>query len=179
MTLKTISLSGWLRSALGWNKKSEIVERRLEVVRQRLTDHICSVDMRYTAGGNIPAEVRTTWVPICEGVSQVSCQLPTRHSTILNVVFDPLAAIPSHHHPEHQETIFVVEGHVLDADTGERIGEGQTYIIPPMQVHTITAGSKGALLNVIFRPRLTPLEIESACHKADPGPPLPVAVISP
>jgi len=161
---KRTSPSAWIRSVLGYTNRPDLTEQ-LNEAHRALADHVSGVPMRYTDAPSAMARVWVGWEQVCEGVHQTLCQLPTTRCTILNVRFEPGAFIPRHDHPEHDEEVVVVEGDILDEDTGVRTDEGGIYIIPKEQPHTIKAGPGGALVNVVFRPQLSPIEIETACHK--------------
>jgi quercetin dioxygenase-like cupin family protein len=96
------------------------------------------------------------WVDLCDGVRQAECRLPVKSCTLLNVEMQPGATIPRHNHPDQVEGIFVVEGSVHDLETGAHTTAHNIYQIPVAQFHTIQAGDHGALLNVLFIPKILP-----------------------
>jgi quercetin dioxygenase-like cupin family protein len=130
----------------------ERIEKRLQEAHRDLRQYVASIDMCYEEGGVQHLPISTDWTQFCTGVRQVECQLPTRNSTLLNVVFELGSTIPRHRHAEQREEIFVVEGAIEDFDTGIVTESGGVYVIQAGAYHTIHA-RKGALLNVLFRPK--------------------------
>lgn len=151
--------NAWKRSAdKGTRKRTSHegeVQKRLSQVRQEIADHVAKVDMRYTCEGDTFADIRPFWVPVCDGVKQVECQLPTSDCTLLNVIFQPGAMLRRHYHLAHRETIFVVEGDIEDIEAHVKVGANGVYVIPAGRPHAIYS-ARGALLNVLFHPKYLP-----------------------
>jgi mannose-6-phosphate isomerase-like protein (cupin superfamily) len=104
--------------------------------------------------------VGPSWQPIAPGVRVVKCQLPTVDSTILNVVFDPRSKLPTHRHEDREESIYVVEGEIIDEERNVRFFSNELYVIPAGVNHSIYSPN-GARLNVIFRPKYPDDKVEA------------------
>jgi quercetin dioxygenase-like cupin family protein len=136
-------------------RKIEQTEKALNAAHRRLAAHIACIDMRYSKDSVDFLPIESSWTPACNGVNQVECQLPTKECTLMNVVFDAGATLPVHYHLAQTETIFVIEGEIVDMLTGENIGKNGVYVIQPGVPHEIHS-PRGALLNVVFRPKFLP-----------------------
>ena len=134
-----------------YKKTYDEVEEQLCCAHKRIANFAARVDMLYPERKD-EIQVGATWEAISAGVRAVKCQLPTIDSTILNVVFDPRSGIPTHHHADREETIYVVEGEIVDESSSVRVTTNQTYVIPAGREHTIYSAG-GAKMNVVFRPK--------------------------
>ena len=147
-----MSFADILRSVLPrYKKTSDEVEEKLSCAHKRIANFAARVDMLYPERNDY-LSVGAAWEAISAGVRADKCQLPTIDSTILNVVFDPRSVLPTHHHKDREESIYVVEGEIVDESRDVRIGTNQVYVIPTGVDHTIYS-ERGAKLNVVFRPK--------------------------
>jgi quercetin dioxygenase-like cupin family protein len=95
------------------------------------------------------------WIELCPGVLQVECShLRSSNCTVLEVQMADGASIPRHNHPTNKETIFVIEGQIIDKETNTTTNPNGAYVIPAGIYHEIHAVGH-TLLNVIFHPKLT------------------------
>ena len=132
--------------------KSHELKDRLAEVHKNLLEFSTRIDMNFAGAGRkyIPVD---GWTDIGHRVRFAENPLPAQASTILDVVFEPGGYIDRHNHPHHEETVFVIEGSIGDADTGVIVKEGGLYIFPAGQFHTISS-ENGARIVVIFRPKM-------------------------
>ena len=135
------------------DKTFNTIERKLYHVHDKIQSFAAAVDMNY-ADHLEQIAFGDTWqsIPGADGVCQIECALPTKVTTLLNVVFKANSGIPTHFHEKQEETIFVVEGSIIDRENGTHVKAGQVYTIPIKQPHTIYSYT-GALLNVLFKPK--------------------------
>jgi len=140
---------------LGKFLPSSETDQQIATAHEAIAQHVAKIDMRWSKCDISHVEIGPHWAEICPGVRQVECQLPTTACTLLNVVLDPGAAIPRHNHESARETIFVVEGEILDGETGIITGTNGVYVIPVGRHHTIST-TRGALVNVLFHPKIVP-----------------------
>jgi len=132
--------------------KSKELENRLAEVHKNLLEFSTQIDINFEKTGQEFIRI-DGWTPIGHRVKIVEYQLPTQHSTVMNVVFEPGGYIDRHNHINHEETIFVIEGSVGDADTGAIIKENGVYVIKAGDFHTISS-EIGARTVEIFRPKM-------------------------
>jgi quercetin dioxygenase-like cupin family protein len=118
-------------------------------------NYAAQIQMQYSDIATEYVTVDSHWINTCDGVKHVECQLPTNDCTLLNVVFEPNTKIERHKHDNSKETIFVVEGEIIDLETNTIIGTNAVYIIPAGRYHTLYS-KQGALLNILFHPKLQP-----------------------
>jgi quercetin dioxygenase-like cupin family protein len=156
----TSCVGTFLRGLTSFGKPYEETERKLKAAHEDVRDFVARVEMRY-AGKTEHIPVAANWTPVCGGVRQVECYLPVSECTLLNVVFEPGAVIERHSHADHRETIFVVEGEIIDVENGVVTGTNGVYVIPPGRYHIIKS-ERGALLNVLFHPKIRPTHIDSS-----------------
>ena len=141
------------RGSTSSEKTFDRTEKKLWSAHNKIKAFAAAVDMNYLDYRD-NALFNNQWQGVvgAKGVRQIECALPTKLTTLLNVVFQPDSEIPPHFHEQQEETIFVVEGSIIDKETNTKISQGQTYVIPAKQVHHMYS-LNGALLNVLFRPK--------------------------
>jgi quercetin dioxygenase-like cupin family protein len=145
-----------LRTASRILGKKPDLKKSGECVKAAREELHAMIDMRFSDKSVQFTEVPGVWRALCPGVKQVECQLPTHDCTLLNVVMAPGSTIPKHHHANQRETIFVVEGDIIDQVNHVRTGQHGVYTILPGIEHEIHS-PHGALLNVAFVPKFLPL----------------------
>jgi quercetin dioxygenase-like cupin family protein len=79
------------------------------------------------------------------------CSLDSPQVSVFNVKFGNNGKLDEHRH-ESTEVIYVLDGSIIDLNTGVTTVAGHTYRIPPGRLHTIR--SDYALLVVTFKPAL-------------------------
>ena len=129
-------------------------ECRISAVHEAIARHVARVEMNYTEGPEHVEVGWSQWIELCPGVKQVECShLTSSQCTVMEVTMAAGSLIPRHNHPSNKETIFVIEGEIVDLVNGARFRMDGVYVIPPGQHHEIRAESD-TLLNVIFHPKL-------------------------
>jgi quercetin dioxygenase-like cupin family protein len=88
------------------------------------------------------------WEPVGAGVARKVLTYGER-AMMVRVRFDKGAVGPPHHHPHVQCSL--VEAGVFDVTISgrtERLGAGDSFLVPPDAVHGVTAVEAGTLLDV-------------------------------
>lgn len=126
-------------------------ETKLKDAHKALREYV-SIDMHFDTG-KTNSPITNSWTMLADGVQQIEGAHSSQTATILNVVFAPNSLLPRHFHNNNEETIFVIEGYIVDNETGIKTEPNGVYTIPAKQPHEIYSKS-GALVNMIFRPKL-------------------------
>jgi quercetin dioxygenase-like cupin family protein len=94
-------------------------------------------------------EVTNSFSELYENVEVITCSLDSNEMTVVNVKFNNGGSIPTHSH-DRIEHIYVIDGEIIDRETGKTYRKGEVYVIPAGQKHFIE--SDFALLVVTWTP---------------------------
>lgn len=86
---------------------------------------------------------------IGSGVSTVRLPLPGAQM-VFHVDYEPFGSLGKHQHSDCTEYIYVSRGTIIDQINFENYSENSWLKLPPAEIHHITAGENGAVINVFF-----------------------------
>lgn len=78
------------------------------------------------------------------------CDLNNERISVFNVMMHEGSEIAKHSHRKETETIYVIEGSIIDLVNGVTTTEGHVYRISPGQLHHIK--SDFAMITITFKP---------------------------